>query len=324
MEKGDVAKYLPTSTVGRVEDVMERDGRVWVKLDRTGLYYAAETLTPADPKEYRATSFKERSAKKKDYRSGETVEDLNEMERNVDIDDLMPSGGGRALPAPDPETPCPLSGAGFFPSHPAFAGRPRVASSIPTARIPPADARRRLPSDVGCRTWRGRKRALRGGDGSFQGLASGKPLCPYIYLDQDTVGMAYYQESSPAYCKNCGHRLGMESNFCSSCGCSLREEGGGYGRPLYVLTDKNVGIAVLLSLLIVGAGHMYVGKVAAGAVWFIGLSIITLACCFLAADIYFFPILLLPFFMYVCAAYDAYKLAERYNESIRTKGRKPW
>ena len=94
MEKGDVAKYLPTSTVGRVEDVMERDGRVWVKLDRTGLYYAAETLTPADPKEYRATSFKERSAKKKDYRSGETVEDLNEMERNVDIDDLMPSGGG--------------------------------------------------------------------------------------------------------------------------------------------------------------------------------------------------------------------------------------
>lgn len=99
MEKGDVAKYLPTSTVGRVEDVMERDGRVWVKLDRTGLYYAAETLTPADPKEYRATSFKERSAKKKDYRSGETVEDLNEMERNVDIDDLMPSGGGRALPA---------------------------------------------------------------------------------------------------------------------------------------------------------------------------------------------------------------------------------
>lgn len=138
MEKGDVAKYLPTSTVGRVEDVMERDGRVWVKLDRTGLYYAAETLTPADPKEYRATSFKERSAKKKDYRSGETVEDLNEMERNVDIDDLMPSGGGRALPAtedrgappskergaPDPETPCPLSGAGFFPSiRPSRAGR---------------------------------------------------------------------------------------------------------------------------------------------------------------------------------------------------------
>lgn len=200
----------------------------------------------------------------------------------------------RAGGAPDPETPSPLSGAGFFPSHPAFTGRPCVASSVPTTRTPPADARRRLPSDVGCRTWRGRKRVLRAGDGSFQGLASGEPLCPHTYLDQDTVGMAYYQESSPAYCKNCGHRLGMESNFCSSCGCSLREEGG-YGRPLYVLTDKNVGIAVLLSLLIVGAGHMYVGKVAAGAVWFIGLSIITLACCFLAAGIYSFQSCSFPF-----------------------------
>lgn len=153
MEKGDVAKYLPTSTVGRVEDVMERDGRVWVKLDRTGLYYAAETLTPADPKEYRATSFKERSAKKKDYRSGETVEDLNEMERNVDIDDLMPSGGGRALPAPDPETPCPLSGAGFFslPSGLRGPAARRIVDSYgpnPACRCSPAPPPlgRRMPN----------------------------------------------------------------------------------------------------------------------------------------------------------------------------------
>lgn len=105
----------------------------------------------------------------------------------------------------------------------------------------------------------------------------------------------------------------------------MREEGTGeeYGRSPYVLTDKNVGIAVLLSLLLVGAGHMYVEKVAIGVIWLIGTSLIALVS-FAVAAMYFTPILLLPLFMYVCAAYDAYKLAKRYNESIRIKGRRPW
>lgn len=92
MEKGDVVKYKPTSTVGKVVDTKETDGRVWVKLDKTNLYYVIDTLEPADESEYKIVSFKEKETK--NFRGTSTVEDLNKMEREVDITEMMPSGGG--------------------------------------------------------------------------------------------------------------------------------------------------------------------------------------------------------------------------------------
>lgn len=92
MDKGDVVKYSPTSTVGKIEDIKEEGGKVWIKLDTSGLYYAAHTIQPADPSEYRTTSFKERKAK--EYGSTKNIEDLEKMEREVDISEMMPSGGG--------------------------------------------------------------------------------------------------------------------------------------------------------------------------------------------------------------------------------------
>jgi hypothetical protein len=48
MMEGDVLKYMPTSTVGKVTEIRERSGKVWVKLDFTNLYYDASYLVPAD------------------------------------------------------------------------------------------------------------------------------------------------------------------------------------------------------------------------------------------------------------------------------------
>ena len=62
MDNGDLVKYLPTSTVGKVTDIREKDGVTWVRLDYTDLYYDATTLVPADPSEYIEVSFKERSS----------------------------------------------------------------------------------------------------------------------------------------------------------------------------------------------------------------------------------------------------------------------
>lgn len=92
MEIGDICKYLPTSTVGKVTDVRERDGRVWALLDFTNLYYDSALLAKADISEYKAESFKERERSreyklKADQEFEETVEDVN-------IDTFMPSGGG--------------------------------------------------------------------------------------------------------------------------------------------------------------------------------------------------------------------------------------
>ncbi|KUE73675.1 hypothetical protein AUQ37_08440 [Candidatus Methanomethylophilus sp. 1R26] len=92
LQKGDIAKYAPTSRVGKITDIREEGGRTWYRFDNTGLYYAADTVVKADPSEYKAVSFKER--KSKEMAGRQSVEDLQKMEREVDIDDMMPSGGG--------------------------------------------------------------------------------------------------------------------------------------------------------------------------------------------------------------------------------------
>lgn len=91
MEVGDLLKYTPTSTVGKVTDIRERDGKIWIRLDFTDLYYDASLLIPADPSEYIEVSFKERRS----YDGGrQAIEDIRKEAEDVDVSEFMPSGGG--------------------------------------------------------------------------------------------------------------------------------------------------------------------------------------------------------------------------------------
>lgn len=91
MEVGDLLKYTPTSTVGKVTDIRERDGKAWVRLDFTDLYYDASLLIPADPSEYIEVSFKERRS----FDGGrQAIEDIRKEAEDVDVSEFMPSGGG--------------------------------------------------------------------------------------------------------------------------------------------------------------------------------------------------------------------------------------
>ena len=92
---GDILKYIPTSTVGKVMDIREKDGIVWVKLDFTNLYYDVSYLKEADPSEYIEVSFKEREKNVTGREGAEaTIEKLRQDEEEVDIKNFMPSGGG--------------------------------------------------------------------------------------------------------------------------------------------------------------------------------------------------------------------------------------
>lgn len=93
---GDIQKYIPTSTVGKVTDVKEMEGKVWAKLDFTNLYYDVEFLKPADKSEYKAVSYKEREKSSVSTREGteKILDDLRQAEDEVDISDYTPSGGG--------------------------------------------------------------------------------------------------------------------------------------------------------------------------------------------------------------------------------------
>ena len=92
---GDILKYIPTSTVGKIADIREKDGIVWIKLDVTGLYYDAIYLKDADPSEYTEVSFKEREKAVTGRDGAEAaLEEIRKSEEEVDIRFFTPSGGG--------------------------------------------------------------------------------------------------------------------------------------------------------------------------------------------------------------------------------------
>lgn len=92
MRLGEIYKYMPTSTVGKVLDIREHDGRSWALLDFTGLWYDSSLLIPADVNEYKEVKFK---YKKADFQTElKSVEDLIKEREEVDISGFTPSGGG--------------------------------------------------------------------------------------------------------------------------------------------------------------------------------------------------------------------------------------
>ena len=88
---GDLLKYTPTATVGKVTEIRERDGKTWARLDFTDLWYDSGLLIPADPSEYIKVSFKER---KSSDGGRQALEDLQRELEEVDTSEMMPSGGG--------------------------------------------------------------------------------------------------------------------------------------------------------------------------------------------------------------------------------------
>ena len=92
MQLGEIYKYLPTSTVGKVLDMRDSDGKSWALLDFTGLWYDTGMLVPADASEYKEVKFKYR---KTDFQTGmKSIEDIIREKEEVDISDFTPSGGG--------------------------------------------------------------------------------------------------------------------------------------------------------------------------------------------------------------------------------------
>lgn len=85
MEKDDIVKYLPTSTVGKVVDMRTADGREWAKLDHTNLWYDVTQLTPCDPSEYKPVSVKYRESKIRS--KDDLVSDLHREDATVN--DMM-------------------------------------------------------------------------------------------------------------------------------------------------------------------------------------------------------------------------------------------
>jgi TM2 domain-containing membrane protein YozV len=119
---------------------------------------------------------------------------------------------------------------------------------------------------------------------------------------------------SVAFCRACGNPLDVRAAICPGCGVPT-----GHGQVPGVVSHaalinrKSGGVAILLSLLFTGAGHWYSGEVGRGFAF--------LAAAFVAA----LSLLILIGFLalpaiWIWAAIDANKAAERYNQRLLHAG----
>jgi len=108
------------------------------------------------------------------------------------------------------------------------------------------------------------------------------------------------------YCPNCGAMIDYKYDVCPSCG--VRQPLMPEMRPRMA---KNPLLAAFLSLLITGAGQVYVGAVWRGVAFF--LTVFTVGI-FLEPYVSFDTLMVVGVAFAIVSAYDAYRLAKARNE----------
>ncbi|MCL2785954.1 MAG: hypothetical protein FWD81_01855 [Methanomassiliicoccaceae archaeon] len=127
------------------------------------------------------------------------------------------------------------------------------------------------------------------------------------------------------FCSRCGNEVENQA-FCDKCGNRIDGADGGatqqtQQRQEVYRRDKSDGLAAVLSLLIPGAGQIYVGKIGRG----IGLLVLAIVIASLAL-LFFWLIVPLIFYVifWIWNIFDAYNLAKEYNTLLETTGNRPW
>jgi TM2 domain-containing membrane protein YozV len=161
------------------------------------------------------------------------------------------------------------------------------------------------------------------------------------------------------FCRICGVQYTEGARFCSNCGAALEAPPATYHvtRSLGEVTvsrlpRKNTGVAALLAalggIILLGIGHFYVGKIGRGVVLLVvGLVLKILL---VALPVFLIPISLLSILfspvpptgtiglallilillsasnlgLWIWQIYDAYALANLYNELVERTGKVPW
>src|SRR5215210_3260549 len=71
----------------------------------------------------------------------------------------------------------------------------------------------------------------------------------------------------PPRCQSCGHMFTAPASSCPACGAPQASANLPQVAVYAVQPQKSVALAVILSLLWLGLGHLYVGKVAPGIIF---------------------------------------------------------
>lgn len=132
------------------------------------------------------------------------------------------------------------------------------------------------------------------------------------------------------YCPNCGKIIPDGGRYCPDCGFDVsagspvsRSEGSGYTNTnlnaAMMMNKKSEGLTLLLSFLITGLGHIYVGQTSKG----VALLVAAILCWGLGL-LFLFPFVIV-FILWIYGMYDSYKLAQEYNRALlENNGQPPW
>jgi len=147
------------------------------------------------------------------------------------------------------------------------------------------------------------------------------------------------------FCSKCGKEVCDGITYCPYCGDDLRFSSNNnttsqQGQTLYAVSDRNEGIALILSLLIPGVGQMYVGKIVRGIAFILsGLIIFGLMIfCYILIGVSFndtntldagiiavTAVAMMAYLaIWIYSMYDAYTLAQQYNDYVYRNHQKPW
>ena len=107
-----------------------------------------------------------------------------------------------------------------------------------------------------------------------------------------------YNPQNSKFCSNCGSQIDVKAEICPKCG--VRQSSS-------ISSEKNVWIAVLLSLLIVGLGHFYLELPKKGALFLI-MTIISWVLIAAVIGIVLYPLVI------IYGIYDVYRSAIALSE----------
>ncbi|MCB5280099.1 MAG: zinc ribbon domain-containing protein [Candidatus Cloacimonetes bacterium] len=147
------------------------------------------------------------------------------------------------------------------------------------------------------------------------------------------------------FCSKCGKEVYDGITYCPFCGDKLKFSSNNntasqHEQTLYAVSDRNEGIALILSLLIPGVGQMYVGKIARGIAFILSglLIFVSMIFCYILVGVSFndtntldagiiavTAVTMMAYLaIWIYSMYDAYQLAQQYNDYYYRNHQKPW
>lgn len=113
-----------------------------------------------------------------------------------------------------------------------------------------------------------------------------------------TAGGSDGPAADEQYCSSCGSVVKSQAEICPECGVRLQDS---------PASEKNAGLAAVLSFFVTGLGQIYNGQVGKGLA-LIAVQFVNILLMFVVIGLLTYPI------VWIYGVYDAYVAAERINE----------